>query len=207
MAVFLITGPFILFYGPFAALRALAIGTILTSRHPQAVEWFMPREQAAEIAASYGAGVVTVEPVLTEREGVYWDQANGIRIENVSGRSFRGKVMLISDPGTVRLALAEEPAGQMLTRLVAERGAAAGVNGGGYILDSDGSMRADGIVIAEGRVLADAAGDKRESLICLDGAGRLLLAEMTAAEALERDVRQAVAFEPFLIRDGQALIK
>jgi exopolysaccharide biosynthesis protein len=205
-AVFLIaTGPAILFYGPFDAVKTLAVGAILTSRHPQAAELFLPPERAREIAASYGAEGVTVEPVLTGQENVYLDPAGGLRIEKISGRSFRGLVMLVSDPQSVRVAAAAKP-GQMLTQMAAEYGAAAGVNGGGYAPAPGGGIKADGLVIADGRVVSDTAEDETFGLIGLDAAGRLVLAEMTAAEALERDIRQAVSFSPFLIRDGQALI-
>ncbi|MDR1322757.1 MAG: phosphodiester glycosidase family protein [Gracilibacteraceae bacterium] len=204
-AVFIVTGPFILFYGPFAAVKTLAVASILTSRHPQAAEFFLSREKALEIAASYGTGSVSAEPVLTEQENVYLDEANGLRIEKVSGRSFRGLVMLVSDPSSVRLAAAES-SGQALTRLAAEYGALAAVNAGGYIPAPDGGIRADGVVIADGRVVSDTAGAAGAALIGLDAAGKLVLAEMTAAQALERGIQQAVTFSPFLVRDGQALI-
>ncbi|MDR1604506.1 MAG: phosphodiester glycosidase family protein [Gracilibacteraceae bacterium] len=204
-AVFVLSGPFILFYGPFPAIKALAVGAILTSRHPQAAEMFLSAEQARAAVAAYGGGSVVVEPVLKERESVFLDQANGLRIESVSGRSFRGRVLLVADPLSVRVVMPSPP-GQTLTGLTAEYGAAAGIGGGGYALAPDGSLQADGLVIADGRILRDTVGEAGAELIGLDAAGTMVLAHMTAAEALERGVRQAVSFTPFLIRDGQALI-
>lgn len=44
-----VLAPFIIFWGPFEAIQTLAVGSVLTSRHPQVVKAFLSDEQISEI--------------------------------------------------------------------------------------------------------------------------------------------------------------
>ena len=49
----IILAPFIIFWGPFEAMKSLAVGSVLTSRHPQVVKAFLSDDQIDEIVNKY----------------------------------------------------------------------------------------------------------------------------------------------------------
>jgi exopolysaccharide biosynthesis protein len=201
LALLLVSWPFVLAYGPFPSLKALVFGAVLTSRHPGVLTALLP----PEVTEMYGGTSVQVEPVLTAQDSIFWDGT--IQIERVSGRSFRGLVMLVSEPGSVRVGLAPrwETEGELMTAIIRQSGARAAVNGGGFLGENGGEP--EGITIAGGELVSDTTEGGRAPLIGLTGDDRLVLAELSAAEALAAGVRDAVSFGPYLVVDGEPVIE
>ena len=90
----IILAPLIVFKGPFQSLKEFAVGTIFTSRHPQLVEAFLSDDEIQNIINSnndqgVGTGVeVSTSNVTTESDA-------GITIEDIQGKNFKGKVMIL----------------------------------------------------------------------------------------------------------------
>ena len=211
LILFLLIAPFVIFYGPFESLKLFTIGTILTSRHPQVAEFLLSQEEIAKLIQSYNESIITVEPVILGKEHIIIDRENGLKIENISGKYFRGKVMLINNPHQITLAVTKELgiAGQRLTDLVAESKAIAGINAGGfYDPNAQGNgAYPDGITVQEGLVIHNNIGNEAANIIGFDQNGKLVLSSMTVHEISKQKIQNAVTFYPNLLLEGKPQIK
>lgn len=202
--------PFVLFLGPFQSLKNVAVGAVATSRHPQVVQAFLSQDEISRImnlnssqSDSYGQDL--------DRKEVMTDKDLGITIEDIQGRSFKGKVMLIKDPMRVKLAVTKEigVTGERVTDLVKGMNAIAGINAGGFY-DPNGKGNGafpDGLTMKNGKLVHNNVGDKAVNIVGFDENGKLVLGIMTAKQMEENKIREAVTFEPNLIVEGKLLIK
>ena len=116
-----------------------------------------------------------------------------IELVDVSGPTFKGKMLIVHDPSRVKVAAAPEFSssadGRTVEEFVEEEGAIAGINAGGFV-DTGGAGTGGlpiGLVIKDGELLY---GD---------------LGTLTGQECLDRGIRDAVSFGPAFIVDGQAM--
>jgi exopolysaccharide biosynthesis protein len=204
-----IFAPFVLFWGPFQALKVIAVGSVYTSRHPQVVKAFLPQTEIDRIMnLNNTQGIGTGQ--LIGRKEVIKDTGSGITIEDIQGPSFKGKVMLIKDPKRVKLAVTKEigVTGERVSDLVKDLGAVAGINAGGFY-DPDGKGNGafpDGLTVHDGKLVHNNVGDKAVNIVGFDDQGKLILGDMTASQIEEKHIREAVTFGPNLIVDGRPAI-
>lgn len=201
--------PFILFWGPFESLKIVTVGAVATSRHPQVVEAFLSEEEISRIMNSTNSQGTGIGQVLGRTE-VITDKASGITIEDIKGQSFKGKVMLIKDPNRIKLAVTKEigVTGERVTDLVKDMNAVAGINAGGFY-DPNGKGNGafpDGITMHDGKIVHNNVGDKAVNIVGFNDKGKMVLGKMTAKQLEEKNVREAVTFEPNLIVDGKLMI-
>ncbi len=138
---------------------------------------------------------------------------DGIYLKEVSGKSYRGYVMLVSDPKRVKVSDTSQQysCGESVMTMTQNAGAIAGINGGafrdGIKYDSNGGIPA-GIVIEDGKLISPAEDDESVyNLIGLNNQGVLVLRHCTAEWAVENNIVNAVTFAPFLIVNGEGLVK
>lgn len=201
--------PFVLFWGPFESLKIVAVGAVATSRHPQVVEAFLSQEEISRIMNSTNSQGSSDGPSVGRTE-VITDKTSGITIEDIQGRSFKGKVMLIKDPKRVKLAVTKEigVTGERVSDLVKDMGAIAGINAGGFY-DPNGKGNGafpDGLTMHDGVLVHNNVGDKAVNIVGFDDQGELVLGKMNAKQLEENNIREAVTFEPNLIVDGKPMI-
>lgn len=201
--------PFVLFWGPFESLKIVAVGAVATSRHPQVVEAFLSQEEISRIMNSNNSQGFGGGQALGRTE-VVTDKTAGITIEDIQGRSFKGKVMLIEDPKRVKLAVTKEigVTGERVSDLVKDMGAIAGINAGGFY-DPNGKGNGafpDGITMHDGKIVHNNVGNKAVNIVGFDDEGKLVLGKMTADELMEKNMQEVVTFEPNLIVDGKPSI-
>jgi len=205
----MVLAPFILFWGPFEALKVVTVGAVATSRHPQVARAFISQEEIDQILHQNDAQGVGTGQVV-EKEKVISD--DGITIQDIKGKSFKGKVMLISDPKRVKVAVTKDLGvqGERLTDLVKDAGAIAGINGGGFY-DPDGKGNGgfpDGLTVQKGKLVHNNVGNNKvDNIIALDEKGKLIIGEMSADQLTERRIQEAVTFGPPLIKNGQPMVK
>lgn len=202
--------PFVLFWGPFESLKAMAVGTVATSRHPQVVRAFLPQEEIDRIMNLNNDQVVNNTQVIN-RTNTISDPSMGITIEDIKGANFKGKVMLIEDPKRIKLSVTKEIGitGERVSDLVKNMGAIAGINAGGFY-DPDGKGNGafpDGLTMQDGKLVHNNVGDKAVNIVGFNDQGKLVLGKMTAQELVENNIREAVTFEPNLIVEGKPMIK
>lgn len=146
------------------------------------------------------------------REG-YEMLEEGIYLKEVSGLTWRGYVMLIEDPLRVKLADTSQQysCGENVMTMTANAGAVAGINGGGFQdganYDSNGGMPA-GLLIEDGNLVYPYVIDETVyNMIGINDGGGLVLRHCTAQWALDNSIVSAVSFAPFLVVNGEGLIK
>ncbi len=154
------------------------------------------------------------EPELPDyiREG-YEKLEDGLYLKEVSGLTWRGYVMLIEDPLRVKLVDTSQQysCGENVMTMSANAGAVAGINGGGFQdganYDSNGGMPA-GLLIENSEIVYPFVIDETVyNLIGINDEGALVLRHCTAQWALDNNIVSAVSFAPFLVVNGEGLIK
>lgn len=138
---------------------------------------------------------------------------DGIFLKEVSGLSWRGSVMLVEDPTRVKLTDTSQQflCGETVMQMTESAGAVAGINGGGFQdganYDSNGGLPS-GLLIENGTlVYPEAVDDTVYNMIGLNENGVLILRHCTAQWALENGIVSAVSFAPFLVVNGEGLVK
>ena len=138
---------------------------------------------------------------------------DGIFLKEVSGTTWRGYVMLVSDPTRIKLVDTSQQytCGENVMTMTKNAGAVAGINGGGFQdgpnYDSNGGMPA-GLLIEDGNLVYPLTVDNTVyNMIGINKDGALVLRHCTADWALENDIVSAVSFSPFLVVNGEGLIK
>ena len=141
----------------------------------------------------------------------YTELEEGIYLKDVKGGTWKGKLMLISDPSRVKLAQTryQFERGDLVKTMVQTHQARAGINAGGFVdgpnYDSNGGTPA-GLLIVDNKLI-QSNGNMKHSVIGFNQDDILVLGKMTKQEALDANLRDAVDFKPFLIVNGEKTIK
>lgn len=138
----------------------------------------------------------------------------GLYVKAVSGLTWRGYVMLVWDPLRVKLVDTSKQfsCGENVMTMVTNSGAVAGINGGGFQdganYDSNGGMPA-GLLIEDSKLVYPYTADDSTvyNMIGINTNGALLLRHCTSQWALDNGIVSAVSFSPFLVVNGEGLIK
>lgn len=170
---------------------------------------YLSDEEIAQIEQSAANAVpedATDASLITITDGGDAADGEAVEIIDVSGPSYRGKLMIVSDPSRVFVGTPDGYGGSGLT--LAQMGerydVIGGVNGGGFD-DPGGSGnggRPEGVVIAGGTLLSDGNGRSWPTAV-IDSDGVLHVGTMTAYEAQNLNAREAVSFGPALIVNGE----
>ena len=136
---------------------------------------------------------------------------DGIDICEVHGATFNGWMMIVYDPSRVSVGVCREDFNSkpgMRLREIAERyNAVAAINGGGF---SDGGGVGNGgkplgLVIADGQVLNKARVNSDHGVVAgFNQDNVLIVGKLTSEQALEKGIRDALAFGPALVVNGEA---
>ncbi len=195
--------------GPSTQARGLFVTTVMeTSAAKFLARMYFSEEEIESIRqqnAVIEADLVTDDTAIPPQEP---DTSQPeIAIEDVSGGTFKGKMMIVRDPMRLFVGTSgpyEGEAGQKLEDLVKTHGAVAGINAGGFE-DEKGMGNGGtpiGIVIRGGKLVFGSP-STNTSVIGFDGNGKLIVGKMTARAALDKGVQEAVSFGPVLVANGQ----
>ena len=135
---------------------------------------------------------------------------DGIDIYKVEGATYNGYMMVVHDPSRVQVGVCREnfnsKPGMRLHEIVERYGAVGGINGGGFW--DDGGVgnggRPLGLVIAEGKVLNKGGSSSHNVVAGFNRDNVLIVGTMTSTQAEEKGIRDALAFGPALIVNGEA---
>lgn len=132
-----------------------------------------------------------------------------IEIIDIKGPTFIGKLMIVNDPSRVYVGTIptfnRDSGGKRLLDVVKAEDAIGGINGGAFE-DVGGIGNGGmpiGIVIKDGEVLVNSPAGDKNILIGLDEDHKLVIGKMTAQQALDRHVTDAVTFGPALVINGE----
>lgn len=212
---------YVVFKGPSEAARdLLVVSAMETSAMKFVPRVFFTQEEIDRIIENNSV-VQTYE--VTEPQKVQNGMAAGdssqesetepldmsaIEIVEVTGMTYKGKMMIVNDPSRVYVATPSAfglaSGGLRVEEMCKRDNAIAGVNGGGFMDENgvgNGGMPI-GLVISNG-VMMNGYPSMVSEVIGFDKDNRLVVGQMTAQEALDRGVRDAVNFGPILVVNGE----
>ena len=204
-------GSFIFCKGPSPTARDLFVNTMLETSALKFVPYLFLSDKEVEQIVQRNAVVETGETTEVPPQE-FTPSTNKpmdtIEIEDVSGPTYKGKMMIVYDPSRVQVACLEQFSsngkGKKLETFVEETGAVAGVNAGGFADENgmgNGGMPL-GVVVKDGVMLQGTAGGSYQ-VIGFDQGNHLIVGQMTGAEMMERGMRDAVSFGPAFIINGK----
>lgn len=216
--------------GWFPEIQELYVTTAMTTlNHKYLAEWFIDDKTIADIMertyvddSQYASDSEMIDIPLKDDEAeieeadTYIEEGyelleEGLYLKNVGNTGWKGYLMLVTDPSRVSLAQCRQQfvRGDLVRQMVENNGAIAGVNAGGFVdgvnYDSNGGIPA-GILVVKGDVISS-NGSAKHSLIGFNEDNVLVLGKMTKQEAIDANIRDAVDFRPFLIVNGETVIK
>jgi exopolysaccharide biosynthesis protein len=203
----------LIFHGPFIGLKELYVTTAMTTyTHQYLAYWFVSDEEINRIMEKHK---VQEPPVNTDEKAVnvvapLIKQSAPIEYIEVSGKGFKGYLFKVANPERVRLVATDQLGnkGLKVGEFVEKYHAIAGINAGGFS-DPGGEGRGGtptGILITGGKIIHK---DSLPSynLIGFDKNNILVLGRYTLEQIQEHGIRDAVTFAPFLIVNGEPMIK
>lgn len=145
---------------------------------------------------------------LDKDEYNIYAEGENYRIIEIEGKGYKGYLAAIYDPSKVRVATSKYIGsnGQYLTDISKQNNATIAINGGGFLDENskgNGSTPL-GIVMSEGKVIANNNNTVGGGLIGFDSNNKLVVGKMTLTTAKSLGIRDAVTFSPFLIVNGEA---
>lgn len=144
---------------------------------------------------------------LPEAENVVY--GDGLEIHDVSGSTFKGKMMIVYDPSRIFVGVCGDYSagapGKTIHQIAKAYNATAALNGGGFE-DKNGTGDGGipiGLVITEGNfVWGDQS--KKYDVIGFNSDNILIVGNMTGKQALDAGIRDALSFGPVLVMNGKA---
>ncbi|MCW2277381.1 phosphodiester glycosidase family protein [Heliophilum fasciatum] len=203
--------PLVVFYGPVPALRQMVVGSIATSRHPQVAEFFLSPEQIQAILGQPDDS--SVQTALSNGQQVSLSLQRGsdrIEIEDIHGKRFTGKVLIVHEPTRVKVAVTSQlgESGETVLEMARRVGAVAAINAGGFI-DPNGQGNGafpDGVTISNGEFISVLKEDQKEDIIGLTKKGMLIVGRYSARDLRQMDMADVVTFGPPLVVNGRGTI-
>lgn len=214
-----VTGPFILYYGPFENVKKSMVSAIMQTRtHQYLATAFLSDKQISKILNRDSTNLSGWVNVSSEEQHVGdikmpKKHDNSIERYDVSGKRFDAFVLEIKDPTRVKVAYTKKlgKEGQRTSQMAEDRDAVAAVNGGGFTDKSaDGKLWAGtgayptGFVISNGQVIhKDLDENTKTSVTAITNEGLLIVGEKSLSELKQAGVTEAISFGPSLIVNGK----
>ncbi len=216
-----------LLYGPYPNFRQWLITTAMTTMNHQYLATWFYSDKTIESVLKKNYVVETNEEVDTsqvkfidytntnvmyknkyEKEILTKDDNDLYKLINIDESGMRGYLVVIYDPSKVKIATATNmnSSGEMLTDMVKKNDAIIGMNASGFYdpnYNGNGG-KPYGIVIKNGKLVSNL--DKPNvggGIIGFTNDNKLILGKMSANEALQKGIRDAIEFGPYLIVNGK----
>ena len=140
--------------------------------------------------------------ILTHEDGATY------KLININEDGMRGYLVAIYDASKVKVATASNmnSSGEMITTIAKKNNAivamnASGFNDPGYVGNGG---KPHGVVIQNGKLISNLpSANSSGGIIGFTHDNKLIMGKMTAEEALNKGVRDAVEFGPFLVVNGE----
>jgi len=210
-----ITGPFMLYYGPFKNAKTTVVGAAMTT---YSLQWlataFLSKEAIAKIMSTQKVDAL----VQNNLDGVKVENKNDDSIEryDVKGNKFEGYILIINDPTRLKVGYSSllGTEGQLTSDIAKDNNAIAAINGGGF-KDLDNGTKwtgtganPTGIIMANGKIVANDITDvnKKTEVVAMTKSGNLLVGPHSLSEMETAGVTEAVSFGPAIIVNGRKSI-
>lgn len=226
LVLLVVCADIMLLHGPSESARDRFVLTVTeTSAAGFLATWFMDDDTVNSIIennAVVNKGGET-DPTLIQLpgkengssgEGSEEVDINSIQLINIEGKTYKGKLLIVKNPKRVYIgtpaAYGNDKEGVTTLDMVKNDNALYGVNGGGFYDTGKGNggiptgrENSAGIVISKGKLMYGEKNREYE-VIGINKQGILVLGKMTAQQALDRGIVEALNFGPFLVMNGKA---
>lgn len=155
----------------------------------------------------------TARPVTGEFKGEVIYKEEGMDILQIKTSEYVARLIRVKDPSRVRLELCEHfmedgKRGEKLSSICQRLGAVAGINAGGFVDEGGHGLGSypTQLCVKDGKILY---ADKTLSTYNVIGFNKdnvLVLGKFTKEEILKKNIRDAVAFTPFLVLNGEKAV-
>lgn len=216
-----------LLYGPWHGFRDWLITTAMTTlNHQWIATMFYSDETIAEVLGNNvviesGEDTNTDEVEIIsninsnqyaneyEKAILQKDAGNDLyKVIKISGKGYTGHLVAVYDPSKISVCTTKYlgKKGEYIVDMAKENNAVVAINGGGFVDPNYNSLGGvpQGTVIKNGKIVSNRTFKKTGGIIGFTKDNKLILARMTANEAIKNGVRDAVSFGPFLIVNGKA---
>lgn len=216
-------------YGPFSFFRDFWITSAMTTMtHQYLARLFYNEKTIQEVLANNHIVEVdeTTNPELIEfskhqatgtmykneyeKQILTKDKDNDLfKLIEISGTSYQGYLVAIYDPSKVKIATTKylRKRGEAITTVAKRENARVAMNAGGFYdpdWNSNGALP-HGTVIQNGKIVSDYDdANSGGGFVGFTKDNKLVLGKMSAQEALNMGIRDAVEFGPFLIVNGKS---
>ena len=214
-----------LLYGPYNGFRNWLITTAMTTMNHQYLATFfysddtinkvLEQNKIIESSSNIDLSKINTNSISTsiykneyEKEILEHEPEEKYKMIEVSGKTYFGYLVAIYDPAKVKLVTSKNlgSKGEYLIDMAKRENALVAINGGGFVDDTtlNSGGEPDGILIKDGKILNSKHYSKSGGVIGLTKDHKLYLGKVSANEAIQAGVRDAVEFGPFLIVNGEA---
>ena len=217
-----------LLYGPYSGFRDFWITTAMTTMEHQylakifysdeIIERVLESNRVIEPEGNTDTSLIEIYD-NTSNTVVYKDKYDKQVLEHedgaiykyfkVEGYSFDAYMAVIYDPSKISVVKTKYMGynGQYLVDMAKENNAIVAINGGGFV-DIEGKSNGGeprGIIIEDGKIIQSSRNrDKAGGVIGFTNDHKLFLGDVTAQQAVDAGVRDAVEFGPFLVVNGKS---
>lgn len=211
-----------LLYGPYRGFRDWLVTTAMsTMSHQYFATVFYSDDKIAKVLASNN----TIEPegntntnLIVSEEKDYIDEYDKEVLDREEGAiyklieidegSYSGYMAVIYDPSKIKLVTSKNLgySGEYLVNMAKRENAVVAINGGGFV-DVDGFGNGGqpvGTLIQNGKILNNNSYSYNRGIIGFTNDNKLYLGKISASEAVNIGIRDAVEFGPFLIVNGES---
>ena len=211
-----------LLYGPYSGFRDWLVTTAMaTMRHQYLATTFYNEETINKILENN----VVIEPnfntdtnLIVAESHSYIDEYDKEILEHgdndlykiieIHEKGFNGYMAAIYDPSKIKVVTSKYlgSKGEYLVDMAKREGAVLAINGGGFI-DANGlgdGGEPVGTIIKDSKILNYESGTWGRGLIGFTNDDKLYLGKISAKEAINIGIRDAVEFGPFLIVNGES---
>ena len=211
-----------LLYGPYNSFRDWLVTTAMsTFRHQYLATTFYSDEAINKILENN----VVIEPefntdtnLIVAKSHTYIDEYDKEILEHnendlykiieVHGKGFNGYMAAIYDPSKIKVVTSKYlgTKGEYLVDMSKREGAVLAINGGGFV-DVNGlgdGGQPIGTIIQNSKIINYESGSYNRGIIGFTNDNKLYLGKISAKEAVNIGIRDAVEFGPFLIVNGES---
>lgn len=212
-----------LLYGPFHGFRDFLVTTAMsTMRHQYLATTFYSDEYIEKVLKRHSimepegntdiSEIIGTEDVYIDdydREILDRNKNDLYKIIEIDEKGFSGYLVAIYNPAKIRVTYSKNLgySGEYLVDMAKREGAVIAINGGGFI-DVDGRGTgglALGTIISNGKIISNyGRSNYGGGIIGFTNDNKLYLGKISANEAINMGIRDAVEFGPFLIVNGKS---
>ncbi|MCJ7688407.1 MAG: phosphodiester glycosidase family protein [Clostridiaceae bacterium] len=213
-----VTGPFVLYYGPFKNIKTIVVGSAMTTFTLQKlVTSFVSDEKIKQIMSEQKINFIAQDNV-DGVDGIKVEHKNDNTIEryDITSKNFKGYILVINDPTRIKVGFASMPyeKGERTSEIARKNRAFAAVNGGAFSnelpesLPTGNGTSPAGIIMSGGEIIFNDIEneDEKRVVVALTKSGKLLVGDHTINEMKNVGVTEAISFGPPLIVNGTKTI-